>query len=142
MDDERHDKFGFRRYILIKYLMKEKMTMKIGEVCLQTNDVIKLANFYKQLFEIENNSNDETHQFLIEEETTLSIYNNGTSKNNLNQNISLAFTVDNIEKAYKKVVDLGVEIIEKPTVRPWGATSMSFYDPDRNVIYLRSFRKK
>lgn len=121
--------------------MEEKMTMKIGEVCLQTNDVIKLANFYKQLFEIENNSNDETHQFLIEEETTLSIYNDGTSKNNLNQNISLAFTVDDIEKAYKKVLDLGVEIIEKPTVRPWGATNMSFYDPDRNVIYLRSFPK-
>lgn len=117
------------------------MTMKIGEVCLQTNDVIKLANFYKQLFEIENNSNDETHQFLIEEETTLSIYNDGTSKNNLNQNISLAFTVDDIEKAYKKVLDLGAEIIEKPTVRPWGATNMSFYDPDRNVIYLRSFPK-
>ena len=26
--------------------------MKIGEVCLNTNDVIKLANFYKQLFKI------------------------------------------------------------------------------------------
>lgn len=38
-------------------------------------------------------------------------------------------------------LDLGAEIIEKPTVRPWGATNMSFYDPDRNVIYLRSFPK-
>lgn len=34
---------------------------------------------------------------------------------------------------------LGAEVIEKPTVRPWGAVNMSFYDPDRNVIYLRSF---
>lgn len=26
-------------------------------------------------------------------------------------------------------------------VRPWGATNMSFYDPDCNIIYLRSFSK-
>ena len=33
--------------------------MKIGEVCLLTNDVPKLAAFYKQLLEIENDCNDE-----------------------------------------------------------------------------------
>jgi len=34
--------------------------MTIGEVCLPTNDVPKLAAFYKQLLGVENNSNDET----------------------------------------------------------------------------------
>ena len=116
--------------------------MKIGEVCLQTNDVIRLANFYKKLFEIDNGSDDEVHQALIEEETQLTIYNDGMHKNNSNQNISLAFTVDDIDKAYKKVVGLGAEIIEKPKVRPWGGTNMSFYDPEGNVIYFRSFSKK
>ena len=72
--------------------------MKIGEVGLLTNDVPRLAAFYKQLLEIENDSNDETHQFIITEETTLTIYNDGTEKNNQNQNICLAFTVDDIEK--------------------------------------------
>lgn len=115
--------------------------MRIGEVCLQTNDVIRLANFYKRLFGIENNSNDAVHQFLIENETTLTIYNDGSPKNNANQNISLAFTVADIDEAYQKVLALGAEIIEKPTVRPWGATNMRFYDPDRNVIYFRSFPK-
>lgn len=63
--------------------------MKIGEVRLLTNDVVRLANFYKQLLE------------------------------------------------YRKVLDLGAEVIEGPTVRPWGAVNMSFYDPDRNIIYFR-----
>ena len=36
-------------------------------------------------------------------------------KNNANENICLAFTVDDIEDAYRKVLDMGVEIIEKPT---------------------------
>lgn len=116
--------------------------MRLGEVGLLTNDVVKLANFYKQLLEVDNSSNDEVHQVIIAEETMLTIYNDGTEKNNLNQNMCLAFTVDDIEKAYRKVVELGVEIIEKPTKRPWGATNMSFYDPDRNVIYLRYFADK
>lgn len=115
--------------------------MKVGEVCLLTNNVIKLANFYKQLLEIDNGSNDEVHQTLISEETQLTIYNDGTKKNNQNQNITLAFTVDDIEREYKKIMALGAKIIERPTKRPWGATNMSFYDPDNNVIYLRSFPK-
>lgn len=116
--------------------------MKIGEVCLQTNDVIRLADFYKQLLGVDNDSNDEIHQAIISEETMLTIYNDGTKKNNLNKNISLAFTVEDIEQEYQRVLALGAEIIEKPTARPWGAINMSFYDPDRNVIYLRSFPSK
>ncbi len=72
--------------------------MIIGEVCLLTNNVRELADFYKQLLEIDNNSNDDTHQFIISEGTTLTVYNDGTEKNNQNQNICLAFTVEDIEK--------------------------------------------
>ena len=113
--------------------------MRLGEVGLLTNDVVKLADFYKALLETDNDSNDEVHQTIIAEETMLTIYNDGSIKNNDNQNMCIAFTVDNIEKEYQKVLALGAEIIEKPTKRPWGAVNMSFYDPDRNVIYLRSF---
>lgn len=115
--------------------------MRIGEVGLLTNDVIRLSNFYKQLLEIDNESKDEVHQTIISEETMLTIYNDGTKKNNQNQNICLAFTVEDIEDAYKKLLDLGVEFIEKPKKRPWGASNMSFYDPDRNIIYFRSFER-
>ena len=115
--------------------------MKIGEVCLLTNEVPRLATFYKQLLGIENGSNDETHQFIITEETTLTIYNDWTVKNNQNQNICLAFTVDDIEKEYAKVQRIGARMIEDPTKRPWGAINMSFYDPDNNVIFFRSFPK-
>ena len=71
--------------------------MKIGEVSLLTNDVRRLATFYKELLGIEYDSEDESHQFLISEETTLTVYNDGSIKNNQNQNICLAFTVDDIE---------------------------------------------
>ncbi len=113
--------------------------MRLGEVGLLTNDVIALADFYKALLETENGSRDEVHQTIIAEETMLTIYNDGSAKNNNNQNICIAFTVDDMDREYQKVLRLGVEIIEKPTKRPWGAVNMSFYDPDRNVVYLRSF---
>lgn len=111
--------------------------MKLGEVGLLTNDVVRLADFYKLLLGVDNNSNDAIHQTIIAEETMLTIYNDGTTKNNINQNICLAFTVDDINFEYEKLVKLGIEIIEAPKQRPWGACNMSFYDPDRNVIYIR-----
>lgn len=113
--------------------------MRIGEVGLLTNDVVRLADFYKKLLNIENGSNDAVHQTLISEETMLTIYNDGSEKNNQNQNICLAFTVENIEEEYKRIMELGAKIIEPPTKRPWGAVNMSFRDPDGNTIYLRSF---
>lgn len=115
--------------------------MKIGEVSLLTNDVLRLSAFYKKLLGIENDSEDEIHQVLIAEETALTIYNDGSIKNDQNQNICLAFTVEDIDKEYEKVLALGAQIIEGPTKRPWGATNMSFYDPDNNMIFFRSFPK-
>ena len=113
--------------------------MVIGEVCLLTNDVPRLASFYKQLLGVDNGSEDETHQFILSEGTALTIYNDGTPKNNQNQNICLAFTVDDMDEAHEKVLALGARIIEPPTKRPWGAINMSFCDPDNNVIYFRYF---
>ena len=85
--------------------------MKIGEVCLLTNDVPRLAAFYKQLLGVDNGSDDETHQFILSEETMLTSYNDGTAKNNRNQNICLAFTVDDIDKEYEMVAALGAKVI-------------------------------
>ena len=113
--------------------------MKIGEVCMLTNDVPRLAAFYKQLLGVDNDSNDETHQFILSEETALTIYNDGTAKNNRNENICLAFTVNDMDREYEKVKALGAQVIEPPTQRPWSAVNMSFYDPDNNIIYFRSF---
>lgn len=114
--------------------------MVIGEVCLLTNDVLRLADFYKRLLGVENDSTDDTHQVIISEGTTLTVYNDGTVKNNQNQNICLAFTVEDIEQEYQKLLSRGVRIIEPPTKRPWGAVNMSFYDPDNNVVYFRQLQ--
>ena len=45
--------------------------MKIGEVCLLTNDVPGLASFYRQRLDVEEGSSDETHQFVLAGEPAL-----------------------------------------------------------------------
>jgi uncharacterized glyoxalase superfamily protein PhnB len=60
-------------------------------------------------------------------------------KNNTNENISLAFTVVDVDKEYKRLLDLEVFIIDPPKIQPWGAKNMHFCDPDSNHIYFRSF---
>lgn len=113
--------------------------MKVGEVCLLTSDVIRLANFYKMLFQNDNGSDDNVHQFIISEETTLTIYNDGIERKTNSHNICIAFTVDNVDEEFERLKSLGIEIVEPPAIRPWGAKNMSFLDPDNNLIIYRSF---
>lgn len=113
--------------------------MTIGEVSLLTNNVVRLADFYKNLLMVENGDNDDVHQTIISEETQLTIYNDGTERKGNFQNICLAFTVDDVDEEYIRLQGLGVTMIEPPTLRPWGAKNMIFADPDGNRLVFRSF---
>ena len=112
--------------------------MILGEVCLETNDVTELADFYRKILNISSDIRDEVHQFIITEGTTLSVYNNGEVKNNQNQNISIAFTVEDVDKEYERLLNLGIHVIDVPKLQPWGAKNMHFCDPDGNHVYFRS----
>lgn len=111
--------------------------MKIGEVCLLTQDVPRLADFYRNLLCLEGSDSDPVHQTLLGEETMFTVMR--TDVRPAGQNMELAFTVEDMDAAYRRVLDLGVEVIEGPAKRPWGAVNMSFRDPDGNIVYFRSF---
>lgn len=44
--------------------------MSLGAVCLETNDVIKMAVFYRKILHISSDCRDEVHQFIITEGTS------------------------------------------------------------------------
>ena len=83
----------------------------------------------------------EVHQTILAQETMLTIYNDGEDHGLHSSNITLAFTAENVDQEYERLLEKGVEICEKPVSRPWGARNMSFYDPDGNLVYIRSFPK-
>ena len=115
--------------------------MILAEVCFETNDVIKLADFYRRLLHIEEENEDEVHQLITGGQVAITVYNDGTVKNNQNKNITLAFTVEDVDSEYVRLLSMGITIIEPPTTRPWGARNMHFNDPDGNHIYFRCFPK-
>ena len=114
--------------------------MKVGEVCLLTGDVVRLANFYKALLDIENGSQSSMHQTLIAEETMLTVLHEDVPVGSGRQTLCLAFTVEDIQAEYQRLLGLGARVIEQPTRRPWGTTNLCFLDPDGNRVYLRSFQ--
>jgi predicted enzyme related to lactoylglutathione lyase len=116
--------------------------MQIGEVGVLTGDVPRLAEFCRLLLGLADaGGEDSVHRTLIAGETALTVYNDGSPKNNHNQNICLAFTVPDVDAEYTRLLALGVDIQGVPVTRPWGARNMSLLDPDGNRIYLRSFPK-
>ncbi|MDL2294597.1 VOC family protein [Ruminococcaceae bacterium OttesenSCG-928-D13] len=115
--------------------------MKIGEVCLYTSDVVRLADFYRALLRVGEHSDDDVHQFILSEGTTLTIYNDGTPRQGNHHNISLAFTVEDVDVEFERVKALGATIASLPMLRPWGAKNMAFFDPDGNLVLFRSFQK-
>ena len=114
--------------------------MYLGEVSILTDDVPRLAAFYKALLGVESSSDDPAHQTIIAEETMLTVHNDGQPKGD-GRRTCLAFTVEDVYTEHERVKALGATVIDPPTTRPWGAVNMSFLDPDGNAVYLRSFLK-
>jgi predicted enzyme related to lactoylglutathione lyase len=115
--------------------------LMLGEVCLLTKDVVALANFYKMVLQVDNGNDDPVHQFILNEGTTLTIYRDEEKTEPAHANIALAFTVDDVDAEYQRLLANQVAIIEPPQTRPWGARNMHFLDPDGNPVYFRSFPK-
>lgn len=114
--------------------------MILAEVSLLTNDVLKLSRFYREVLGVSSSDhNDVIHQEIKTEGVVLTIYNDGTVRESSNNNVILAFTVDNVDTEYDRLQQMGVKILQPPTTRPWGARNMFFEDPDGNQIVFRTF---
>ena len=115
--------------------------MQLGEIGLLTHDFVRLAGFYKWLLGVDNQSEDPVHQCILSSPLMLTVYNDGSIKNNANENLCRAFTVDDPDAEYARLLKKGVKIIASPQTQPWGTRNLCFLDPDGNRVYLRSFVK-
>lgn len=110
--------------------------MHLGEVCILTRDVPRLADFYKALLQAGNGSDDAVHQMILPAEPMLTILHEDLPEN-ARQTMCIAFTVEDMDAAYAHVQSIGAEVVTPPTKRPWGAVNMCLRDPDGNLVYLR-----
>lgn len=109
--------------------------MHLGEVCILTKDVVKLAGWYRTLLGVAEENDDPVHQQVLAQEPSLTVLRD--EDGHRGQSVCLAFTVEDMEAAYAHVLAMGAEVVAPPQKRPWGAVNMILRDPDGNLVYLR-----
>lgn len=113
--------------------------MYLGEICLLTQNVPRLAGFYRTLLQAEGNNADEAWQAVVQGEPMLTVMHSEELPPNAPQRAVLAFTVEDMEAACAHVLAMGAKVLQPPMRQPWGTVNMILEDPDGNRVYLRQF---
>lgn len=111
--------------------------MHLGEVCLLTRDVPRLAEFYRTLLGTEGSSTDEYWQAVVQGEPMLTVMHREDLPGDAPQRAVLAFTTEDMEAACAHVLRMGAAVVQPPMRQPWGTVNMILEDPDGNQVYLR-----
>lgn len=111
-------------------------------ICIITNDVTKLAQFYSKVLETRTEEN-EIHAFVETEGGSLAIYSKTAAEQDMgfefdkywgSGNMCLQFTVNDVDLEYQRLNKMGVKLVNKPKTYPWGSRSFQFRDPDGNIV--------
>jgi len=119
--------------------MSQAMAEFLG-ICLLTNDVLALTEFYKKALGVEAEGN-KVHAELKTEGASISIF----SREGMEQmapncmrgagcgSYTIGFKVKDVDAEYRRLKTLGVKFILPPTDQ-WGYRTMFFRDPDGNIV--------
>ncbi len=122
------------------------MRRQFTDICFITSDVPRLRAFYEAVFGGKAEG-DDIHSGLVleglafvfdhidiaKEHPTFSYIAAGGS-----DNVIVGFNVDDADAEYRRLLQLGAEMLNEPTTHPWGARSFQFRDPDGNILNFRS----
>ena len=133
------------------------MAMQFTDLCLISNDVLRLVAFYEAVFGVtvdEHGVNGAKHSdihssinigglYLTIDSVKIadsSMFNYVSAKSS--DNTLLCFNVDDVDAEYKRLLSLGAQMLNEPTTHPWGARSFQFKDPDGNILNFRTIPKE
>lgn len=114
--------------------------MKFVGICLITDQVPALTKFYETILRTKAEGSD-VHAEINMDGGSFAIYSREAAIEDMSlefgegtTNFTLTFLVDDVDKEYERLQELGVKILNAPKDYPWGARSMQFNDIDGNVI--------
>lgn len=115
--------------------------MKFTGICLITNNVTVLANFYTKVLGVKAEG-DEVHVELNTEGANISIFSAEGMESMAPLSMrgagygsfTIAIEVKDVDAEYERLKTLDVEFVMLPTTHPWGCRSLWFRDPDGNII--------
>jgi catechol 2,3-dioxygenase-like lactoylglutathione lyase family enzyme len=115
--------------------------MKFNGICLVTQDVARLRNFYISLLQVKADG-DDTFTMLATQGAALTIFSEegmehmapGSMQNSGCGRYTLEFEVEDLDKEYERLKAIDVVFVKLPTTQTWGRRSVWFRDPDGNII--------
>lgn len=123
----------------------------VNSICLITEDVEKLAEFYLKILQAEAEINH-VHVDIMVDGGGITIYSKAAAKKDMGFDfnkhhgtgmVKFSFLVENVDAEYERLKDLNrnIEFITAPTTYPWGARSMHFRDLDGNIVCFVNIAK-
>lgn len=123
--------------------------MIFTDITLITDNVLKLIDFYENIFQITIHK-DEIHTQFDVGNVKITLYSKQTAESQMGFDfrshdgtgkMTISFNVDNIDFEIDRLQKSNVEFVSEPKTYPWGAKAMHFRDPDGNIICFRSWVK-
>ena len=116
----------------------------VSGICLITDDVPKLAEFYQKILQVKTVIND-IHVVISVEGGGITLYSKAAAENDMGFNFEkyhgtgltkFTLLVHDVDAEYERLksLDKGIEFEAAPTTYPWGARSMHFRDLDGNIV--------
>ena len=120
--------------------------MKFTHSSIITENVERLLSFYRDVLQIEPQTYGENYAEFITEDGILSLCSlttqeslaPGSIKPASNHNVMFEFQVDDVDKEYKRLLELEIEWVKPLTIQPWGNRSTYFRDLDGNLLSFYS----
>lgn len=117
------------------------MTRQLGSICLITENVAELRDFYKDVLQCPAEDSEIFVSFPTEG-AQLTIFHTagmeqmapGSMEGAGTGGAVLEFEVEDVDAEYARLLKLHVPIVKSPTTQPWGLRSVWFRDPDGNIV--------
>ena len=129
--------------------------MKLDGFGLFVNDMAKMIRFYRDVLGFEINEGENTSNvYLVKDGTLFLLYGRKDFENmtgrryeyvrGLNGHTEIALyvdTFDEVDEAFKRIVENGGKAVLEPTTEPWGQRTCYIADPEGNLIEIGSWDK-
>ena len=115
--------------------------MKITGVCILTDNIQEMKDFYVQAMDVKIDGDDKFvivlakgMVFSLCDFSIMETMAPGSMDGSGNGRYTLEVKVKNADEQYKKLKDLGIPIVKPPTTQSWGRRSVWCRDPDGNIV--------
>jgi catechol 2,3-dioxygenase-like lactoylglutathione lyase family enzyme len=117
-------------------------TPRLTNVCLITNNVNQLVEFYEPILSLKAQRSGEDYAEFHTGLGVLAIFSAaaqeryipGSADAGRNKGAILEFAIVDVDKEYARLQSLVKTWVKPPTTQPWGTRSIYFRDPDGNLV--------